>query len=135
MDLRKLSFSIFYFGFFFFKQKTAYEVRISDWSSDVCSSDLTDPLGSVDLVRRYGDQVRAIGDRDAPEALHRVAQQQAVLRMGSGNEIGDRLDRPDLVVDEHRRDDPALGDQRVVGRQREPGAIEDRKSTRLNSSH
>src|SRR3546814_4814847 len=28
--------------FFFFKQKTAYEVRISDWSSDVCSSDLPD---------------------------------------------------------------------------------------------
>src|SRR3546814_633661 len=28
--------------FFFFKQKTAYEMRISDWSSDVCSSDLTD---------------------------------------------------------------------------------------------
>src|SRR3546814_9267812 len=33
---------ICYFGlcFFFFKQKTAYEMRISDWSSDVCSSDL-----------------------------------------------------------------------------------------------
>src|SRR3546814_9886993 len=30
------------FRFFFFKQKTAYELRISDWSSDVCSSDLTD---------------------------------------------------------------------------------------------
>src|SRR3546814_17476767 len=29
--------------FFFFKQKTAYEMRISDWSSDVCSSDLTWP--------------------------------------------------------------------------------------------
>src|SRR3546814_7790733 len=29
--------------FFFFKQKTAYEMRISDWSSDVCSSDLEDP--------------------------------------------------------------------------------------------
>src|SRR3546814_691182 len=28
--------------FFFFKQKTAYEMRISDWSSDVCSSDLHD---------------------------------------------------------------------------------------------
>src|SRR3546814_2529344 len=28
------------FNFFFFKQKTAYEMRISDWSSDVCSSDL-----------------------------------------------------------------------------------------------
>src|SRR3546814_10276459 len=31
-----------WFGFFFFKQKTAYEMRISDWSSDVCSSDLWD---------------------------------------------------------------------------------------------
>src|SRR3546814_3440161 len=29
-----------YVFFFFFKQKTAYEMRISDWSSDVCSSDL-----------------------------------------------------------------------------------------------
>src|SRR3546814_8163933 len=29
-------------SFFFFKQKTAYEMRISDWSSDVCSSDLLD---------------------------------------------------------------------------------------------
>src|SRR3546814_1077850 len=31
--------------FFFFKQKTAYEMRISDWSSDVCSSDLFPPAG------------------------------------------------------------------------------------------
>src|SRR3546814_11680704 len=30
-----------YYFFFFVKQKTAYEMRISDWSSDVCSSDLT----------------------------------------------------------------------------------------------
>src|SRR3546814_5273912 len=30
--------------FFFFKQKTAYEMRISDWSSDVCSSDLLDAV-------------------------------------------------------------------------------------------
>src|SRR3546814_6074965 len=33
-------FCMFVFVFFFFKQKTAYEMRISDWSSDVCSSDL-----------------------------------------------------------------------------------------------
>src|SRR3546814_11668267 len=32
--------------FFFFKQKTAYEMRISDWSSDVCSSDLRSPPSS-----------------------------------------------------------------------------------------
>src|SRR3546814_13066449 len=31
--------------FFFFKQKTAYEMRISDWSSDVCSSDLSREVG------------------------------------------------------------------------------------------
>src|SRR3546814_7270303 len=31
---------VFVLFFFFFKQKTAYEMRISDWSSDVCSSDL-----------------------------------------------------------------------------------------------
>src|SRR3546814_1385305 len=36
---------VFMFVFFFFKQKTAYEMRISDWSSDVCSSDLQDGSG------------------------------------------------------------------------------------------
>src|SRR3546814_6255870 len=35
------------FFFFFFKQKTAYEMRISDWSSDVCSSDLFLPRTSL----------------------------------------------------------------------------------------
>src|SRR3546814_6888137 len=39
-----LTFSCLVLVFFFFKQKTAYEMRISDWSSDVCSSDLTHPL-------------------------------------------------------------------------------------------
>src|SRR3546814_3475057 len=36
----------YFFLFFFFKQKTAYEMRISDWSSDVCSSDLEYPYAS-----------------------------------------------------------------------------------------
>src|SRR3546814_3335033 len=35
-----LNCALFLLCFFFFKQKTAYEMRISDWSSDVCSSDL-----------------------------------------------------------------------------------------------
>src|SRR3546814_7624658 len=42
--------------FFFFKQKTAYELRISDWSSDVCSSDLLllmdEPFASLDAIVR-----------------------------------------------------------------------------------
>src|SRR3546814_8568550 len=56
--------------FFFFKQKTAYEMRISDWSSDVCSSDLGDgPAAAVALGQQRGQDVHlvVVGDRD-----HRV---------------------------------------------------------------
>src|SRR3546814_17646942 len=53
--------------FFFFKQKTAYEMRISDWSSDVCSSDL-DP----DLVA-----VRPNGQEDTPQLQIDVDQAAA----------------------------------------------------------
>src|SRR3546814_15432768 len=46
--------AVLLFVFFFFKQKTAYEMRISDWSSDVCSSDLwlslDDKLTSDDIL-------------------------------------------------------------------------------------
>src|SRR3546814_5767250 len=42
--------------FLFFKQKTAYEMRISDWSSDVCSSDLPSPRRS----RGEGDRREAV---------------------------------------------------------------------------
>src|SRR3546814_4209324 len=44
-------------SFFFFKQKTAYEMRISDWSSDVCSSDLHQghpPFRSRSIIDRTG---------------------------------------------------------------------------------
>src|SRR3546814_12619037 len=47
--------------FFFFKQKTAYEMRISDWSSDVCSSD----LNIVDGAVVHPDHV-VCGDNDDP---------------------------------------------------------------------
>src|SRR3546814_1241240 len=62
-----------FYCFFFFKQKTAYEMRISDWSSDVCSSDLryelhhgvaiTDPaiVAAAELSNRY------ITDRFLPD--------------------------------------------------------------------
>src|SRR3546814_6084247 len=49
--------------FFFFKQKTAYEMRISDWSSDVCSSDLV--RRACASGRRLGRSCRSVfrGDR------------------------------------------------------------------------
>src|SRR3546814_5209021 len=40
--------------FFFFKQKTAYEMRISDWSSDVCSSDLVDEQREAQIAGLVG---------------------------------------------------------------------------------
>src|SRR3546814_6540769 len=43
---------VFFVLFFFFKQKTAYEMRISDWSSDVCSSDLGGTGVNVLAARR-----------------------------------------------------------------------------------
>src|SRR3546814_998220 len=46
-----------YIGFFFFKQKTAYEMRISDWSSDVCSSDLKRGIQLVPEERRIFGQI------------------------------------------------------------------------------
>src|SRR3546814_2126406 len=51
--------SVIFFYVFFFKQKTAYEMRISDWSSDVCSSDL--PHGGRGSRRRGGGDWRSGG--------------------------------------------------------------------------
>src|SRR3546814_2502202 len=58
--------------FFVFKQKTAYEVRISDWSSDVCSFDLGGPRErrfglvapcAVDILRIFGVGVGVVGSQ------------------------------------------------------------------------
>src|SRR3546814_4399469 len=57
-------------GFFFFKQKTAYEMRISDWSSDVCSSDL--------LVRNAEDQLALATLARDPEIAQLATSADAV---------------------------------------------------------
>src|SRR3546814_20644767 len=49
--------------FFFFKQKTAYEMRISDWSSDVCSSDLWKVEEVFELIRKKFDGGIYLQDR------------------------------------------------------------------------
>src|SRR3546814_14839246 len=56
-------------AFVFFKQKTAYEVRISDWSSDVCSSDLVTGLEAGDPP-----QARGAGGQPLPVGIHAAAQ-------------------------------------------------------------
>src|SRR3546814_1419614 len=70
--------------FFFFKQKTAYEMRISDWSSDVCSSDLV-----VVKIQRPGiDEVIDVDLR----ALRRVGQWLNRVKV-----VAVRVDMPTLV--------------------------------------
>src|SRR3546814_4994881 len=59
------------FVFFFWQQKTAYELRISDWSSDVCSSDLDDAR------RSRVDVLVVLRDRPARNLLDRAGQLHA----------------------------------------------------------
>src|SRR3546814_9586813 len=56
-------------SFYFFKQKTAYEMRISDWSSDVCSSDLRDEGRDVEGAHADQRDVRLIGGEHQRAAL------------------------------------------------------------------
>src|SRR3546814_5702200 len=63
------------FGFiFFFKQKTAYEVRISYWSSDVCSSDLDSAVGVYETgdVLVLDQEVGTIEDVDLRDDVVRI---------------------------------------------------------------
>src|SRR3546814_4015981 len=87
---------------FFFKQKTAYEMRISDWSSDVCSSDLQHIVEVRDDIIGVV-QVRidaAVGEYDAGHA--------------ADGEHEDEVERPDHRGLEAHRTAPHGGDQ--IGR-------------------
>src|SRR5688572_13688815 len=62
-------------------------------------------LGTVHLVGRYGRHVaRSQRHRHPPEPLDRVAEEQGAMAAGDRGELFDRLDHPDLVIDQHRRD-------------------------------
>src|SRR3546814_6608235 len=76
--------------FFFFKQKTAYELRISDWSSDVCSSDLSQnerylqrQSSSLPELRNYYDAItprlNEIFDHLDKFALESLPEPEALL--------------------------------------------------------
>src|SRR3546814_8189786 len=119
--------------FFFFKQKAAYEMRISDWSSDVCSSDLVGDRDAGTRVRQVlVAEVRlqlAVRGHDllADRAL-RVRGQR--LAIGFRYRVGELRERP--VERALRR---LLDDLRGDLRRHALHQHLDRKSTRLNSSH
>src|SRR3546814_4344601 len=79
--------------FFFFKQKTAYEMRISDWSSDVCSSDLVLKVRQMDI--------RPIRNDDDHRAA--VDEIRALWSAEAGSADEDRLDVLATLVDEYER--------------------------------
>src|SRR3546814_5170022 len=61
-------------SFLFFKQKTAYEMRISDWSSDVCSSDLDACMGECIIVKcshRRQMEILNYGNADSAQPARR----------------------------------------------------------------
>src|SRR3546814_6612025 len=149
------------FGFFFFfKQKTAYEMRISDWSSDVCSSDLS--------LTPFYDVLSAQPSLDAGQ----VERKQMKLAMSVGDNNHYRIDQiharhfiqtaeraglPKAIVREAIEEVRAQAENAITQmeaalptgfphyihesvsagvRTRLPSlALPDRKSTRLNSSH
>src|SRR3546814_2160449 len=109
--------------FFFFKQKTAYEMRISDWSSDVCSSDLVEHIGiNSQQSGTLGilAQVRA-GNLTLRQVVERLATPRGAF-VGSPETVADRLQQwfEAGAADGLMLFEPLPGD---------------RKSTRLNSRH
>src|SRR3546814_3368811 len=118
--------------FFFYKQKTAYDMRISDWSSDVCSSDLLNPraVAIAELVLWIGylqwhfrTRGRTMPAEPVLKNFENIRCQDAVLAYDGWDiqrdESGKPVTRWDGIT--HKLH-PVTGEAR-------------RKSTRLNSSH
>src|SRR3546814_9599709 len=114
---------------FFFKQKTAYEMRISDWSSDVCSSDLRDP------------QCLAIGDRcrcdEVPDRFDRDSDREdrQHQRAGETREIADLAGAEGEARICCMPACEAIGECCGTECARVGRHVQDRKSTRLNPSN
>src|SRR3546814_509432 len=88
--------------FFFFKQKTAYEMRISDWSSDVCSSDLAEGLSFHRFcVEPAG---RGLDAAVARRAIRALARRAGAFRSGDiGCGSADAAGEPELAWRWRRR--------------------------------
>src|SRR3546814_17954609 len=90
--------------FFFFKQKTAYEMRISDWSSDVCSSDLAAGRHRI----ASGDLEHVGLGQPAPDEVVHLARLGQVHDVVPATAVLGRLARDPGVVD------PLRGDEEIV---------------------
>src|SRR3546814_18522612 len=101
------------FFFFFFKQKTAYEMRISDWSSDVCSSDLAADRAGGKAREERVDRVLVGGDAadDVRNDVHDMAVELDGIAVGDAHAAADRS-AADVVaaeVEQHQLHGAFLG--------------------------
>src|SRR3546814_7673838 len=95
---------------FFFKQKTAYEMRISDWSSDVCSSDL---LGVEALVAsdHRGDEPEDPGLGQRGVEVGQLHERREALEVRAGRDLLDHH------VEEVAAADACRSEERRVGKE------------------
>src|SRR3546814_10373142 len=121
--------------FFFFKQKTAYEMRISDWSSDVCSSDLRS--SQIVGLHRKDRFVRLIGRHLVEQLVDPGVDDQDSGVRGTDETGRDHapVESDQVVVEARRVEQPhrlgMIAELRPADRLPQ---LVDRKSTRLNSS-
>src|SRR3546814_20594998 len=107
------------FIFFFFKQKTAYEMRISDWSSDVCSSDLMAFNGTEEIPEN--------------ELIHRL--ERLGLKFGADLNAATTFDQTFYRLDMPKNDDLSIDTGLHILRQQasaaimDPGAIAEERGT------
>src|SRR3546814_4827251 len=119
--------------FVFFKQKTAYEMRISDWSSDVCSSDLQVAQAAMQDAEAVpggaSTEIAALHEQGAPPHPGGFESDRTAVNAASDDDQIVRSCGSGLYV-------PVNHPWRTV-RNSGFGCPEptDRKSTRLNSSH
>src|SRR3546814_7234324 len=96
--------------FFFFKQKTAYEMRISDWSSDVCSSDLKLSLKKLRAMPQ-GLDLGAL-QSELPKRLCNKTRRLQCLN----DALRGELRRYDVELAEQQAQAPRNGELRLIGR-------------------
>src|SRR3546814_19011005 len=83
----------------FFKQKTAYEMRISDWSSDVCSSDLDDPALDLPPEERWSANIYG-KKRDISGSMRAAVSELLVLFAVYGDRVlGSQVNPVGIRVD------------------------------------
>src|SRR3546814_3849199 len=87
-------------SFFFFKQKTAYEMRISDWSSDVCSSDLAREQRDLPDAAEVEELITLMPEPEAEPVGHFLRDGEIIARKRPDD---DQDQRPEQQRSEERR--------------------------------